>query len=292
MPNDNGTKRPLNTSLRPAIGAGFGFAQPQGGAVAPARGPGRAPVGSGRQAPGRDAGAQATMRAMAGMNPAQLLSRCFAQMAARVAARRDRVADADALRASGHGARRAEPGYVDEVRQRTANLPAVLSRAIHDPRNRERGVQPFDPDWHQVRNLPGYLQQAIRVLGRDAFAGFTPVPIEDIQVVAWLDPRLAGGTPNPKSDLDQLSGWIRRNGAKDDEAVMNMGDYSVETQLWRTAEHEFLVVRDAIAGQQVGCYVYGWAGGRGVHLDDTGPRPALARRAPGEDEEAPRGPRF
>ena len=37
----------------------------------------------------------------------------------------------------------------------------------------EREIQGFDPEWHAVKNLPGYIQQGIRVLGRQVFKQFT-----------------------------------------------------------------------------------------------------------------------
>ena len=148
----------------------------------------------------------------------------------------------------------------DEARPDIENLPAVISRAI----TRTGGT--VEPEWHMVRHLPGYLQAPIRKLGRMVFGQFTDTPIEDIQVLATL--------VNPEHDVRGVMSWIRQNGIRDDEANIDfsqiMPGYKADVQLWNTRGYAFLLVHD-----MAGYYIYGFKGGRGVHLDAPPARPRL-----------------
>lgn len=140
------------------------------------------------------------------------------------------------------------------------NLPAVMSSAVA-----AAGHIPFEPEWHMVRHLPGYLQAPIRALGRQIFSPFTDTPIEDIQVLCTLT--------NPENEVKMMMSWIRKNGIRDDQAEMDfsniMPGYSANTQIWSTEGYQFMLVQDPM-----GYYVYGWPGGRGVHI---GAAPAARR---------------
>ena len=237
--------------------------------------------------PGHSAGLVATAAALRNVAPGAVASRCLGALAERFRGRRDRLNDEQAARMAGIGGQGVGPAAhvgPEEVRQQTRNLPVVVTRAVYDSRRAAgRNIAPFDPSFHQVRHLPGYLQEPIRAMGRDAFESFTPVPIEEIQVLAWLNPQSSPGSPNPKTDVEGLAGWVTQNGIREDAAVMESHGYKAETQLWRTAQHDFLLVRDSIDGQTMGLYVYAWAGGRGVHLENT------VRRAVTEGNQRPNG---
>jgi len=174
----------------------------------------------------------------------------------------DEISDAEARHRAGVGDVDDTEGHM-ELEPTTENLPAVIRHEVA-----LQGGQ-IDPEWHQVKGLPGYLQNGIRALGRSVFRQFTDVPIEDIQVLTTL------GGINPEREVVGMMNWIRRNGARDDSANLDfdriMPGYQADVSLWRTADYGFLLVRDF-----AGFYVYGFSDGRGVHL--PAPRERLRLR--------------
>jgi len=121
-------------------------------------------------------------------------------------------------------------------------LPTVISTAVAN-------TGEVSPEWHMVRNLPGYMKSAIRAMGRAVFSPFTNTPIEDIQVVSTLS--------NPKPEVRAMMNWIRENGHRDDEAELHfheiMPGYGAKTQIWTVENCTFMLVQD-----HAGHYVYGW----------------------------------
>lgn len=172
---------------------------------------------------------------------------------------RDEISDEEAAQRAGMGTPSATAGQPKPANPE--NLPAVVSNAIT-----QQGMDDFDPEWIQVKHLPGYLQQPIRALGRGVFGQFTDTAIEDIQVMCTMT--------NPEMDVKKMFAFIKKNGVKDDSARIDfsqvMPGYSADTQLWRMQGYEFLLVKD-----MMGYYVYGWPGGRGVHLPAAQSRPRL-----------------
>lgn len=136
------------------------------------------------------------------------------------------------------------------------NLPAVISNALAET---DAGI---DPQWHQIRHMPGYLINQVRAVGREIFSQFTDIPLDDIQTCTTLT--------NPEQEVQYLMAWIQRYGQKDDEATMDfeasMPGYGAEVQYWNVEGYGFLVVKDF-----AGHYVYGWPGGRGVDLEHDNP---------------------
>lgn len=143
--------------------------------------------------------------------------------------------------------------YTVEIKPDTKNLPSVVSKQLST-----QGYE-IDIEWTPVKKLPGYMKSAIRQLGKLVFDQFTDVPIDEIQTVTTLT--------NDEYEVKQLFAWIRANGIKDDTANIDfskiMPGYEAQTQLWRTEEYTFLLVKDF-----AGMYVYGMEGGRGVSLDN------------------------
>jgi len=252
---------------------GFAFGpRPDLGQVAPVH-PRQAPAAPlpGRQAgsiEGRATGMAAARRVMGTPGAAD--------MAAALAnsGLRDAISDAEAARISGngHGYGYGE-GVLDEPRP-TENLPAVISRAVA-----ERGGT-FQPTWHQVKHLPGYLSSPVRALGRAVFAQFTRTPIEDIQILCTLT--------NPEAEVRAIMGWISLHGIRDDQASLDfaramptlpgrpgMAQPKADVQVWNTQGYSFVLVRDPF-----GHYVYGMAGGRGVHLAQSKPAARIAHDEP------------
>lgn len=185
----------------------------------------------------------------------------------------------------------------------TRNLPAVINRALQQDNLR------VVPQWSEVRHLPGYMVNQIRRLGRDVFRNFTNVPIEDIQIVTTI--------LSPETEVRGLMGWIQRNGVRDESVRMtfgnnvpnapagfgmeriggrragravanrardipNQGGIEADVSLWHTENYSFLLVRDF-----AGCYVYGWAGGRGVHLENDAQQQIAVTPAENNQDETP-----
>lgn len=141
------------------------------------------------------------------------------------------------------------------------DLPDVLDQA---------GVH-FYPEFTQVKHLPGYMQQAIRGLGRHVFRQFTDTPIEDIQCLCTFVEGVS------EDDVKMMMKWVQQNGIRDDSAHIDfsqvMPGYKAETQLWNAADFSFLLVKD-----NANYYVYAWPEGRGVHLTGSKPAPQLESR--------------
>lgn len=148
------------------------------------------------------------------------------------------------------------------------NVPALISReiaaAIPDT---------VDPQFHQVKNLPGYMSRAIRAMGRETFKNYTNTPIEDISVIA----NLGGQGPNSEREINAVASWLKQNGTKLDASELGFGDmipgYSAQTMLYSTAGMRFLVVKDFAGG-----YIYVWPEGSSSNAlgSDKGSAKALA----------------
>ena len=129
-----------------------------------------------------------------------------------------------------------------------SGVPARISTAIaaSDP-------SAINPEWHQIKNLPGYMQRPIRAMGRASLGEFTDTPIEEISLIA----NLGGQGPNSDREVNGVASWLRANGKKIDSANMDFGatipGYEAQTQVYATAGMRFLVVRDFAGG-----YIYAW----------------------------------
>jgi len=125
-------------------------------------------------------------------------------------------------------------------------MPAVINKEIAKH-------APVEPEWHQVKHLPGYLASAIRAMGRQVFTVFTNTRIEDIQVIA----NLGGQGPNSEREMDAVAGWLKDNGVRDTDGEMNfqrsIPDYGAEFQVYNAEKFTFMLVDD-----EYGNYVYSW----------------------------------
>lgn len=144
------------------------------------------------------------------------------------------------------------------------NLPAVIRREVAETGGK------INPEWHQIKHLPNYIQQPIRALGRQVFGQFTDTPIEDIQMIGTI------GGLNPERDVVGMMHWIRKNGIQADSAKMDFErffpeGYQADVSLWRTKDYSFLLVHDF-----GGYYIYGWTQKNGIHLDQ--PQRRIAAR--------------
>ena len=125
------------------------------------------------------------------------------------------------------------------------NMPTVVGQQLD-----QAGVE--NPEWHQVKHLPGYLQSAIRAMGRQVFGSFTRTPIEDIQVVANV-----GGGPNTEREVKAVATWLHSHGKKDTDGEMDfqqsIPDYGADFAIYKKDGFTFMVVKDF-----AGHYIYSW----------------------------------
>lgn len=164
----------------------------------------------------------------------------------------DRISDAEAADISGYDPDGPTQQSFDLEPVTTTTLPAVVNRALTDAGSR------IQPEWHMVKDLPGYMASAIRAMGRMVFEPFTDTPIEEIQVLSSLS--------NKEIEVKTVLTWLTRNAIRDDEAELTFQEilpgYAAKTQIWNTADATFMAVKD-----DHGIYVYGWPGGRGVAVN-------------------------
>lgn len=133
------------------------------------------------------------------------------------------------------------------------NVPAVISTALRANSSELGDPSTVNPEWHQVKNLPGYMSRQIRVLGRETFKPFTRTPIEDVTVIA----NLGGQGPNSNREIQAVTAWLKDNGTQLDDAKLDYGStmpgYEAETISYTASGVRFLLVLDAM-----GHYIYAW----------------------------------
>lgn len=118
-------------------------------------------------------------------------------------------------------------------------------------------LENINPKWLRISDLPGYMQQAIRALGRQVFRQFTQTSIEEIDIISTVT--------HEEIEVRAVMAWISKNGIRDDQAKIDFSRFMMgmesNTQVWNTPEHTWLMVQDP-----GGYYIYRWTGGRAVSL--------------------------
>lgn len=136
-------------------------------------------------------------------------------------------------------------GFQEEPKTPGTEL-AIISKEI-------RAAGQVEPEWHEVKNLPGYMASGIRKIGRAVFAPFTNTPIENIQVLA----NLGGHGPNDVREINAVAGYLRSHGRKDTEAELffqdKIPDYNAEIKIYTAKGRTFMLVKDF-----AGNYIYSW----------------------------------
>lgn len=170
----------------------------------------------------------------------------------------DEITDAEAAATAGvelqHGQRQHYDVAGAEPEPEQPTTAVAVIQTLPDVVNKEIAKQfPVEPEWHQVKHLPGYLAAAIRAMGRQVFGTFTKTKIEDIQVVAAV----GGGGPNSEAEMNAVAKWLRDNGERDTDGEMNfqrsIPDYGADFEIYTYDKFTFMIVQD-----DYGNYVYSW----------------------------------
>lgn len=140
-------------------------------------------------------------------------------------------------------------GMIDFTKPTPNLLPKVISTAM-------LAAGTVTPEFHPVKQLPGYMSAAIRMLGKGVFLPFTKTSIADIQVIANLN----GSGPNSNQELSAVANFLKKNGTmqgwSDDAQILFselMPGYTARVVVRAFANYTFMIVVDH-AGQ----YVYAW----------------------------------
>ena len=149
-------------------------------------------------------------------------------------------------------------GWANDDQTVTDNLPATVSRDVATRGPRDHGSDVSDefatttPEWLKVRDLPGYMQQGIRMMGRKVFKQFTSLPLERMEILSTLT--------NREEELNAVAKYLRDNGTRLDSSNLefhNIEGYDADTQLWTAGSgdkaRDYLLVKDF-----AGNYIYSW----------------------------------
>jgi hypothetical protein len=154
----------------------------------------------------------------------------------------DEIDDAEAARRAGLDIR---PGDDEVVVRSMRDVPQVLNRDIRAEGGR------LMPEWSTINNLPGYMQRAIRGMGRQIFRMFTRTPLEDILTIANVN----GQGPNSAAEMSAVAAWLRAHGEDRGEVEMDYGaaipGYRPEVREYSARGIRFHVIRDF-----AGVYIY------------------------------------
>ena len=161
----------------------------------------------------------------------------------------DEISDAEAARRAGLdtdlGDEPVPPEYQD--------LPAVIRNDLANMGGEIAAAGEQYPEWHTINNLPGYMKNAIRAMGRGNFRMFTRTDLEDIITIA----NLGGKGPNTEAEVKAVAGWLLQNaenlGPVDIDYSRIMPGYEPEVVEFRTEKTRFHVVRDP-----GGVYIYAY----------------------------------
>lgn len=135
---------------------------------------------------------------------------------------------------------------IDITKPKPSLLPKIISTSLL-----AAGMQ--NPDFHQVKNLPGYMMSGIRFIGRKVFSPFTNTKLEDISVIANLN----NSGPNTEAELNAVANFLRTHATRNPKYELSFFEkipgYNAEALLYAYANYTFLVVKD-----HAGHYIYAW----------------------------------
>lgn len=182
-----------------------------------------------------------------------------------VVGREDEISDEEAARHAGHDAEAMNPVGRPRPEPRTPeNLPAVIRNDLLDLSRKgdDSDLAEFDPEWHMVKHLPGYMSSGIRAMGREIFKVYFDIPIEKVQILSTMT--------NPGYDVKKMAAIIDRYGIKefDDKLEfpfrdpMGGGQYQPLVRVYSWDGNTFMLVRDSM-----GEYIYAAPTGRGTSIE-------------------------
>lgn len=177
----------------------------------------------------------------------------------------------DATAARNAGRTRIDQGDVEPVPPTPTTQLANIVRDIAAGGN-------VNPEFRSVSDLPGYMVNAIRRIGRTVFSVYTTTPIEQIDVLA----NVGGQGPNTMRELNAVAGWARNNATLDQQAseaaTTDFGNvipgYAPQIQVYDAGETTFMITRD-----DHGSYIYSWPSDTNIERNIAGLLPGQ-RRAP------------
>ena len=107
--------------------------------------------------------------------------------------------------------------------------------------------------FHSVENLPGYLDDAIRMMGQKVFATLTATPINEINVLA----NLGDQGPNEQRELNAVAGMVDTYGERRGDYEMKfdriLPGYEADIRVYEYKDQIFCLVKDF-----AGSYIYSW----------------------------------
>lgn len=134
-------------------------------------------------------------------------------------------------------------------------------------------------NWMNVSDLPGYMQQSIRMAVKVFLAPFTTANLSEMDILACLTshaPARAighssqkkkeakGMGPSNLAELNAVKKEVTTRGVKLKDAEITgehnrlIPGYSIHYSLWNMGDRTYLFVQDAIDDVIMGYYVYNW----------------------------------
>lgn len=139
-----------------------------------------------------------------------------------------------------------EPGMPEEGFDEPNTLPQEIRKDL-------RTHGDVTARFHSVQNLPGYMDDAIRMMGQKVFASLTATPIEDINVLA----NLGDQGPNEQRELNAVAGMVNAYGERRGDYEMKfdriLPGYEADIRVYEYKDQIFCLVKDF-----AGSYVYSW----------------------------------
>ena len=178
----------------------------------------------------------------------------------------DEIDDAEAARRAGHMdvADELTPVEARRVLPEYDTLPAVIRQDLATINQEIVADSDVVPDWHTIANLPGYMQKAIRAMGRGNFKMFTNTPLEEIITIANVNSQ----GPNSDRELNAVVGWLKNNAQDMGEVHIDysrvMPGYAPRVREYRAEDTRFHVVMD-----DFGKYIYAYPEKDAVSLEPT-----------------------
>jgi len=126
------------------------------------------------------------------------------------------------------------------------NAVAVVNRAVTQP-------IPVTPDWHDVRNLPGYQQGgALRRIIRKTFEQVSEAQLEEMRMICDL--------LNPPAHVQAVARWVAKNATPVDAADFDYSrtvpGFAAQFRVFQDEKSTFIITQDV-----GGHYVYICPGG-------------------------------